>query len=53
MSELRRRANLGVKYENERFEDKMGRARLDLFKGSRLPPIAELEIDKEHSTEHL
>ena len=47
------RANLGVKYEYERFQEDMGRARLDLFQGSRLSPIAELEIDKEHSTKHL
>ena len=53
MSDLRMRANLGVKYEDERFQEDMGRARLDLFQGCRLSPIAELEIDKEHSTEHL
>ena len=53
MSDLRMRANLGVKYEYEKFQEDMGRARLDLFQGSRLSPIAELEIDKEHSTKHL
>ena len=49
MSDLRMRKNLGVKYEDERFQENIGRARLDLFHESRLPSIAELEVDKELS----
>ena len=48
MSDLQVRANLGIKYQDERFRESIGRARRNLFQGSRLPPIAELEIDKEH-----
>ena len=53
MSDLQVRANLGIKYQDERFQESIGRARLNLFQGSSLPPIAELEIDKQLSSEHL
>ena len=53
MSDLQVKANLGIKYQGERFQENMGRARLDLFQESRLPPIAELEISKDLSTEYI
>ena len=42
MSDLETRAN---QCEDERFQESMGRDRLHIFQGSRLPPIP--EIDKE------
>ena len=43
MSDLRMRANLGIKYQSERFEENIGRAGPKLFQGSRLPPIPEID----------
>ena len=41
MSDLRMRANLGIKYQSER--ENIGRAGPKLFQGSRLPPIPEID----------
>ena len=43
MSNLRIRANLGMKYEGERFQESIERAGMNLFQGSRLLPVPEID----------
>ena len=43
MNDLPMGANLGMKYQDERFQESIGRARLNFVQVSRLPPIAEID----------
>ena len=43
MNDLPMGAILGMKYQGERFQESIGRAGMNLFQGSRLPPIPEID----------